>query len=216
MNKKYINIISGLLILLLTVQFCEGVKAQEQIHLFPDKSYAVSGDTIWFHIFIYGLRQDSISQVVHVQLDDINENHILKVSVLCHGAFGEGYIPVPDSLSTGVYLLNPFSLVEKNSKSAVINQKYINVYNRFDENITTIQKPDDSVLKEYTREDGITIQTNRGNYKKRENVLVSFELPEDKLNDFQRIFITAEIRDPISAQYILTDAPTQTMKLQYP
>ena len=67
--------------LLFAVQSGNEVKAQEQIHLFPDKSFAVSGDTVWFTIFIYNEESNDHSEVVHVQLDDLSNNHISKVSV---------------------------------------------------------------------------------------------------------------------------------------
>ena len=210
MNKIKRNIIPCLLFSVLALQFSGGVEAQEQIHLFPDKSYAVSGDTIWFGVFIYTEGQGDTSRVVHVQLDNASGNHILKVSVLCHGAFGEGYIPVPDSLSTGIYTLSPFSLVQKNSGTAIINQTFINVYNRFSAGISTIRQPDETLFRKYSPENGIKIKTDKERYNRGEEVRCSFDIPQNELDDVQKVFITAGVSDPVSEQYLSSDTPVQT------
>ena len=208
MNRLHLNIAFYPLLLLLLIS--NGVKAQEQIHLLPDRSYAVSGDTLWFSVFIFAENNSDKSQVVHVQLDDQEKNHILKVSVLCNGGFGEGYLPIPDSLSTGIYVLNPFSLLQKNSEKAIINQKFINVYNRFDEGLNVIQIPNETKLKRYDQENGIKIKTDKESYRKGEKVLVSYDIPQNELSQIQKIFITTGVADPISEQYILSYTPTPT------
>ncbi len=207
MNRVNLNIIP-ILFLLLFIKFNEEVIAQEQIHLFPDKSYAISGDTIWFNVFIYSENQVDLSQIVHVQLDDSENNHILKVTVLCEGSFGKGYIPVPDSLSTGIYELIPFSLVQKNSQSGSINQRFINIYNRFDENINTIKVPDGK-LQEFVLNRSVTIQTDKENYKTREKVSVTFDIPQNESGKYQKAWISAGISDPNSERYFNSFLPKQ-------
>jgi hypothetical protein len=209
MNKLDRYIITKLLFLFFAILAFNSVKAQEQIHLFPDKSFAVSGDTIWFQIFIYGEPQGEISQVIHVQLDGLENKHILKVSVLCQGAFGEGYISVPDSLASGVYKLSAFSLQQNNSSSAVVNQKFIHVYNRFNSELNSVQSPADISKNVYKQDNTIEIKTDRENYKRGENVQVSFTVPQTEIGKYKKVWVTVGISDPISEQYLTSSLPVQ-------
>ncbi len=208
------NIIFYLLFLLFTISLGGTVKAQERVHLFPDKSFAVSGDTLWFSIFIYAENQAEMSQVVHVQLNDLDKNPILKVSVLCKGNFGEGYLVVPDSLSSGLYSLNPFTLVKQNSESSEINQKFLNVYNRFDETIRLIQKPDETTLNQYVSENEVSIKTDKETYKRGENVQVSYSVPQSELENYSQIIATAGLADPASESFFSSSLKIKTINAQ--
>ncbi len=195
MNKGTENIGSWLLVLFLLMAFTLPVKAEEQIHLFPDRNSAVSGDTIWFSLIIFSENVNEMSNVVHVQLDNLENNHISKVSVLCSGGTGTGYIPVPDSLSTGVYVLRAFSNIQKSDKSAVINQKFITVYNRFEEAFYRINMPEINSDKKYDLSDAIKIRTEKDKYERGENVKVGMDIQQEVADNTSQVIVTAGIED---------------------
>ncbi len=185
--------------------------AQENIHLFPDRNFAVSGDTVWFHIFIYSENEGEKSGVVHVQLDNLAGNHISKVSVLCNGSSGTGYIQIPDSLSTGVYSLTPFSLAQKNGGNrGHLNQRLITVYNRFEEDISLLEVPDFSMQK-YPEENEVTITTKKEKFSRGESVTVNIHIPESKVEKFREAVISAGLTDPVLADFSLGYVPTEKL-----
>ena len=141
MNKRTKNIGSLLLILWVLVAFARPIKAQEQVYLFPDKSYAVSGDIVWFNLAIFNGNEEEMSGVVYVQPYNFENNHISEVSILCKDGIGTGFFPVPDLLSTGTYVLGVLSFIQKNDNNAIINQsRRFSVYNVFErKNPYTIQ-----------------------------------------------------------------------------
>ena len=193
------------------------IKAQEQVHLFPDCSFAVSGDTVWFNVFILNGDSDNVSNVVHVQLDDTGNRHISKVSVTCTGNRGEGYIQIPDSLSTGVYVIKAFLLVQKNTGAANINQRLITVYNRFDDELYTIQTPETDHLLFFSSNENISIETDKEKYQRGEQVTVKIRIPREIADESSNVIITAGLSDPFSEQFISSCVPVlQKAKTKFP
>ncbi len=198
MNRMSQNIGSLVLILWILVAFEFPIKAQEQIQLFPDRSIAVSGDTIWFSLIIFNSNAGEMSGVVHVQLDNLKDKHISKVSVLCNGGIGKGYIPVPDSLSTGVYVLKAFSFIQKSDESAVVNQKLITVYNRFETEFFSINAPELNNEKKYIFSNDVSLFTVKDEFEKGEKVDVRMNIPQELINNTLQVIITAGLEDSLS------------------
>ena len=200
MNKQIENIGLWLLVLWLLMVFAQPVKAEEQIYFFPDRSSVVSGDTIWFSLVIFNANENEneMSNVVHVQLDNLENNHISKVSVLCEEGTGTGYIPVPDSLSTGVYALRAFSFIQRNDNSAIINQKLVTVYNRFEEEFFKMDMPEMNNGKKYNFLEGVSFLTGKEKYERGENVEVEMKIPEEVINNTLQVIITAGLEDTLS------------------
>lgn len=208
MIKRRPTTILALLFLLLVVFAGQSVQAQETVHLFPDRSFAVSGDTVWFFVVVHSENPEKSSGVVHVQLDNLANNHITQVSVKCDGNTGKGYIYIPDSLSTGTYLLRPFSLLQKNSGREDVHQKLLTVYNRFDKGISWIETPENINFKKYTANKQIRISTNKKQYNKREQVKVSIEIPAESTAAYKNVFITTGLADPLSDDYLTGEIPS--------
>ncbi|QGY45185.1 hypothetical protein GM418_16345 [Maribellus comscasis] len=195
MNKTTGNKISGLLGILFLLIFIFPARGEEQIYLFPDRSSAVSGDTIWFGINIFSKEQGEMSNVVHVQLDDLENNHISKVSVLCDKGTGEGYIPVPDSLSTGVYVLRAFSFIQNSNADSKLNQRFVKVYNRFEEELFEIDFPLAESRVKYEYNNALHIETEKESYKKGEEVVAGLDIPQEVLNNTSQVIITAGLEE---------------------
>ena len=49
-------------------------KAQDKVHLFPDRSSCVSGDTVWFNAVVLNEFPDNSGNVIHVQLDNLKNS----------------------------------------------------------------------------------------------------------------------------------------------
>lgn len=186
---------------LLLIVYSLSSKANEQIYLFPDRSSAVSGDTIWFSITVFNGDTEDMSNVVHVQLDDLENNHISKVSVLCNEGVGKGYIPVPDSLSSGVYALRAFSFIQKNLPNSKINQRLITVYNRFEESLYAINSPSLQNGEKYRFSEDVKIETATGVYKTGTEVDVKLNISENVLNNTSQVIVTTGYEDASSGDF---------------
>ena len=198
-RKKYY--IAHLLILLFILAFAEDTKAQCRVQLFPDRSFCVSGDTLWFRTIIIPDHTNTGSNVVHVQLDNTGNRHITKVSVLCKDNRGQGYLPVPDSLSTGIYLLKAFSHDLKGNNQAPVYQRLLTVYNRFDNNIDMISTPSVNNALYFDQAKGISISTEKEKFGTKEKVNVKIGIPAEQCPELAELMITAGLADPISEEF---------------
>lgn len=192
-----------LLFLTLFASFsAEIANAQTEVHVFPDRSSCVSGDTIWFSTLIIPEKGVKTGNVVHVQLDNSGNRHITKVSVLCNENQGQGYIPIPDSLSTGTYLLKAFISGSKNKDLVIINQRLLTVYNRFDEELSLIKLPKTNKTQKYDLSDKINILTDNESFETRKKIKVKIDIPQEETSKLSALLITAGIEDPFSENSI--------------
>ncbi|MCG6186048.1 hypothetical protein [Maribellus maritimus] len=201
MNEKFGNISLYLSSILLLIVLTIPTKAQEQIYLFPDRSLAVSGDTIWFSISVFNSEQEEMSNVVHVQLDNMENTHISKVSVLCDNGTGTGYIPVPDSLSSGIYALRAFSLIQNSNYESEVNQRFVTVYNRFEEELFTFDFPLPENEIKYQYSTAVHIETEKEDYKKGEEVVVSLDILQDVLANTSQVIVTAGLEEASNVDF---------------
>ncbi len=219
-NKKIIhkminslkNSIHRIIILLFALSVNEF--ALGQVQLFPDRSSCVSGDTIWFNAIIINNGPEQSGNVVHVQLDNTSGNHITQVSVLCENNLGQGYLPIPDSLSTGTYILKAFSLGKQENN--IINQRILIVYNRFENKLESINVPVLENTKYFNAAPEILIETNKESFKTREQVEARIQLPAATKDNIKYMFIVAGLEDPFSRKYNSVYFPTQKSELSIP
>ncbi|MBN1822505.1 MAG: hypothetical protein JW833_17415 [Prolixibacteraceae bacterium] len=216
MNSSVKNIIVIVFILFFIIPIKRESFGQSGVHLFPDRSFCVSGDTIWFNTIILSDGDENSGNVVHVQLDGLNNQHIKKVSVLCENNRGHGYLPVPDSLSSGIYVLKSFLIDTNNESDKTINQKQIAVYNRFDKNIRDLLLPVINNPVYFESDQGIKISTDKDHYKTRDEVKVKIAIPEETCNNLTALFISAGISDPLSKDFSSLYIPVPINKQTLP
>ena len=80
------------------------LEKQEQLHLFTDQDFCISGDTLWFKVKMpeFTLQKEN---VVRVQIDGKGNNIITTVIKKAENGWAQGFINVPDSLSSGQYFV---------------------------------------------------------------------------------------------------------------
>jgi len=194
MNKFVKN---GILILLVWA-FLPAYAQHNSPVLFTDRDYCVSGDTVWFKV---GFPEtcNTIGNVVHVQLQTLNKSNISVVAKKTENNWAEGYLRIPDSLSTGLYFLSSFLNVQRENKTVHIKSKSLIVYNRFEANISQINtvnlKPDQ---KTHDLSSLIQINSDKTKYRPRETVSLTIGL--DKSVSFKNAVIKASLIDPLAAE----------------
>ena len=187
-SKKYIWV------LIFIAAFNWVSKAQDQVHLFTDRTSCVSGDTIWFNALVINQVPDNSGNVVHVQMDNLTNGHITRVSVVCKGNNADGYLPVPDSLSSGVYVLKAFTNPQKSEAGAIIHQRFITVYNRFETVINLIDIPQFK-KQDFESTSEISLETKVTEISK---INLGLNLLPDFANQVKQITVIARLADPLS------------------
>lgn len=189
MNKR-----KAIWILIFITVFTWVSKAQEQVHLLPDRTSCVSGDTVWFNAIIFNNLADNTGNVVHLQLDNLSQKHITSVSVVCSGNRAEGYLAVPDSLSTGVYVLKAYTNFQKSEQNVIIRQKYLTVYNRFESVVNLISVPEQAK----TNFESITGLAIKAQSAGADQVNLELDLPSEFKENATQVIVTARLADPLA------------------
>ncbi len=166
-----------------------------QLYLFTDRSWCVSGDTLWFKVAIKdGL--ENAGNVVHVQLDLPGKHMISSVEVKAADGRAEGYLHVPDSLSTGVYFVSAFLNPQQNLPGIKLRRKSLFVYNRFETEVSEMQVP--AGAETVQEIEPINISTGKTVFHLRENVAVKLDATEAGLTS---MVVNARIVDPLSSAF---------------
>ncbi len=179
-----------------------------QLYLFTDRNWCVSGDTLWFKVAVKEGFENQ-GNIVHVQLDSPGENLISAAAVKSAGNWAEGFLHVPDSLSTGVYFVSAFLNAQRNLPDVKLYSKSLFVYNRFETEVSEMQVPEIKTETDYADERNIIIVTGKTVYHPRENVTVKFDVSEAGLTD---VVVNAAVADPLSSKFggmILSEMKTE-------
>jgi len=189
MNRRtYIGILICVLVFALTTS------AQDQVHLIPDRTSCVSGDTVWFNAVLVNSAEDNTGSVIHIQMDNLDNIHITSVSVVCEGNRAQGYLPVPDSLSTGVYVLKAYTNLQKSQSNSIVHQRFLTVYNRFESVINLISLPQNPG-KNFDSTNEISFNIGQSSEEK---LNLGVDLSPGFTNTVKQLIVTARLADPLA------------------
>ena len=170
--------------------------SEHELFLFTDRNHCVSGDTIWFKVAL----NNSSANVVHVQLDSPTKHLINSVVKKSDKGWAEGYLPVPDSLSTGVYYVTAFLNSWQNETGKKVASSSLFVYSRFDNDLTEMEIPNHSGKLQEQSINWIELTTNKEVYKSREKVIVQPNItPQANLN-LTNVVVRAALIDPLATE----------------
>ena len=179
------------------ISWCSSLFAQEeQLRLFTDRDYCISGDTLWFKV-LKSDNSNEVGNIVRVQLSGKNNNIISTVIKKIEGEWTHGFIPVPDSLSTGQYFLTVFQNSQFNSTENLLKTKSLLVYNRFEEEVESLELVNVEGKKTQFNTT-ISIETNKDIYKTRDRVIVNLDIGSDV--ETRSVVVKAGIHDPLAAK----------------
>ena len=169
--------------------------ANDQVFLFTDRDYCVSGDTLWFKAWLPGKLEEK-SNVVHVQLDTKNGNLISSVAKKSVNGWAQGYVHVPDSLSSGLCFVTAFLNFQRDSVQQEVVANALYVYNRFEERISELVPVDAELrVKQLNYDDRINLAPDKNNYSPREKVNLKIESNSEEIS---KVVVKARLLDPFS------------------
>ena len=179
--------------------FCAGAQHFSKTEipvLFTDRDYCISGDTVWFKVWHPKLSEHT-GNIVRVQLDSKYNNLISEVAIKCNDSWAQGYIYVPDSLSTGQYFLTAF-LKNINFTDLELENKSLLVYNRFAEDISKIEIVQPNNTKQNIKNSAvILLSTYKKEYQTREKVDIKIDINPGF--NISNMIVKAALSDPLAS-----------------
>ncbi len=175
------------IIILLLLFVASSGKAQDKAHfsLFTDRDIYTSGETLLLKVFVPEGEQ---SGIVNIDLINTKGKIITGMSkkIIDHQA--DGFIDLPDSLSTGCYLLCTSTKI---NSSVTVKELYIcNRFTGLPESNVALQSKETNYLVE-KRDTSFQIEGLNKNYSTREKVSLSLHLPSEFLSQLdENLFVS--------------------------
>jgi hypothetical protein len=178
------------------IALSQNTKTQENPMLFTDRDYSISGDTLWFKVWL-PKTEVNLGNVVRVQLDNKNSQLISEVAVKSLNGWAEGFIHIPDSLSTGQYFVTAYLNALRNNAELELESKSLLVYNRFSDNIYEIEILESDEIQQNSRVD-MVLSTDKVQYSPGEEVIVKIDWDTNTV--LKKAVIKATLVDPLASE----------------
>lgn len=108
---------------------------QEKVYIHFDKPYYTSGEIIWLKAYLVAgsYHQPSpLSQTIYVDFIDHKKNILFEFKLKSNNGLSSANISLPDSLSSGNYIIRAYTPWMKNFNSAFFFEKQIAIWNLSD------------------------------------------------------------------------------------
>lgn len=115
----------------------------EELYVKTDRDLYISGEQVWIKISRFNNLTNTpstLSKIVYVDLLDTYNNPVMQLKIGTEGSTGSGVMTLPDTLSTGNYIIRAYTNWMKNFSRDLFSYKKISVINPF-KNITSIKVP---------------------------------------------------------------------------
>jgi hypothetical protein len=114
-------------------KYCKSIPCEE-VYLHTDRDEYIAGESLWFKTYLFDRLSSSLSEqssIVYVELFNPSGQPVIQKKIRIDRGTGPGIMSLPDTLSTGRYLLRAYTNWMKNFLPANCFMKEINVYNSF-------------------------------------------------------------------------------------
>lgn len=105
---------------------------QEKVYIHVDRPYYAAGETIWFksYLTLGPFHEPSLlSQTVYVELVNSDGKIIQDIKLYSPDGFASGHFDIPDSLSSGRYLIRSYTNWMRNFDEAYFFHRQIEIWN---------------------------------------------------------------------------------------
>lgn len=147
-------------------QFVKGQLAfNDKIYAHLNKPKYLTGETIWFKIYNFNTSNgllSNISKIAYVELLTEKLEPKLQMMVSLDNGLGNGYLALPNSLSTGRYVFRAYTNLMKNGGADIFYDTQLNIFNV--NNLPTSQnKGKDQFNVDFFPEGGTLVDNVRAN-----------------------------------------------------
>jgi hypothetical protein len=115
------------------LKYCENVP-REEIYVHSDRDEYISGENLWFNIYLIDrkdFKPSLNSKIVYFEVLNSENRPVVQKRIMIDKGFGPGQIVLPDSLSSGIYIIRAYTSWMKNFLPFNCFMKDIKVYNAF-------------------------------------------------------------------------------------
>jgi hypothetical protein len=105
---------------------------QEKIFVHTDKTFYLTGETIWFKIYLVDAsfhKPTDISHIGYVEILDADHRAVLQTRISIKSGLGKGYMNVPGSIHSGHYILRAYTAWMKNFSPDFYFEQMITIEN---------------------------------------------------------------------------------------
>ena len=146
-----------------------------------DKTFYVSGETIWFKVYRLDTTNQALSRVLYVELISHDNQLVARQKLLVKHGECYGSILLPLSASEGYYRFQVYTRYNLNFNPPAVYQASIPVYALDPEEIVEFKELPPQ-LYHPDGADGILVSTNKKTYHPRDSLSISFRI-EEPLDD---------------------------------
>ena len=149
--------------------YCSSVPGEE-VYLHTDRDDYIAGEPVWFNAYLFdrlSSRLSDGSSVIYVELLNAVNLPVIQKKISIEKGSGPGIISLPDTLTTGKYLLRAYTNWMKNFLPVNCFMKEINIYNSISSRRLTGEAGtgaavmgNEAVINSSARESGFSVNVN--------------------------------------------------------
>lgn len=105
---------------------------REEVYIHSDRDEYIAGEDIWFSAYVFNRQSNRFSEssgLVYVELLNKDNIPVIQKRIKILNGVGPGQVLLPDTLSTGPYILRAYTNLMKNSLPGNCFIKKISIYN---------------------------------------------------------------------------------------
>jgi hypothetical protein len=176
-----------IVLLLAIIPMAGNAQAKSELCLYTDRNVYVSGETLLTKIYT---PEDNSSKIVYMDLINKHGIRILGASLELRNFQANGYLQLPDSLSSGTYELRAY---QKNTAGNLQIIHEIWISNRFDgfEKTNQMKKLVVSEIKPEILTNQIILNNLKAQYSSRDTVIAGIEIEQSLLNQIDGELLVA-------------------------
>jgi len=110
------------------------VAPREDIFIHTDREVYIAGENLWYAAYLFDRQNDNQpgrSKTAYIELLNSGNNPVVQKRIGIENGSGNGFFVIPDTLSSGLYILRAYTNWMKNFPSDECFYKQINIYNSF-------------------------------------------------------------------------------------
>ncbi len=113
--------------------YCSAVP-REEMYIHTDRNDYVAGEEIWFRAFLVDRKSSHLSsgsRVAYFEILNTENRPVVQKRILLEKGIGPGQVQLPDTMSTGTYIIRAYTSWMKNFLPYNCYMRKVNIYNPF-------------------------------------------------------------------------------------
>jgi hypothetical protein len=125
-------------------EYCNAVP-REELYIHTDRGEYIAGEEIWSELYLFDRKTNSLTDsrtIVYIELINKSDVPVIRKRILVEKGRGPAAISLPDTLSTGRYLLRAYTQWMRNFLPSDCFKKELLIYNAMSDKTGTIPVPE--------------------------------------------------------------------------